>query len=189
VSILRSWWLLSTQECSYNLWKPKVYYVLIRSMHRTLFCVTWIKCKILHTCCLRIYYYCKLSVCISSDLLLTFIFTQYNALFILIYSASCMSFPSSCPWFYHHSNICWKLQFMNHTLCNFGLPEWVTRRSTSNTNKSWKIAGSGPVCKQNTHTLCILMTENKLFWQCFTQPFHRFHTWTFMCVIVMLLDP
>ena len=98
-------------------------------MHRTLFRVTWIKSKIFNTCCLRIYYCCKLSVCISSHLPLTFIFTQYNVLFILIYSGRCVSFPSSCPWLYHHSNICWKLQFMNHTLCNFGLPEWVTRDS------------------------------------------------------------
>jgi len=58
-----------------------------------------------------------------SDLLLTFIFTQYNVLFILIYSVICMSFSSSGTCFYHHSNICWKLQGMNHTLCSFVLLE------------------------------------------------------------------
>ena len=161
---MRSWWLLSTPRKFLQYMEAKGLLCFHKKRHRTLFCVSWIKSKILHTFCLRNYYYCKLSVRISSVLLLTFIFTHYNVLFILIYSGSCVSFPSSCPWYYHHSNICWKLPFMNPTLCNFGLPEWVTRRSTSNTNKSWKNAGSGPVCNQSTHTICILRRENKLFW-------------------------
>jgi len=43
------------QEGSYNLWKPKIYYVFIRSMHRTLFCVSWIKSKIVHSFCIRFF--------------------------------------------------------------------------------------------------------------------------------------
>jgi hypothetical protein len=151
-----------------------------------LFRAHWIKSKILHSICLRLYHYytSNLSVCMCSDLSLAFIFSHKNAATILIYSAIFVSCSSSGLWLYLHSSICLKEQVMNPTLGSFGLPEWVIRRSTSNTNKSLKNADSGPV---HNWSFCLLRAENIIFGNVSRSYFKGFlfgHLYLFIAIIL-----
>jgi len=83
-SVLRVWWLLSRTRNFLHSVEAKALYSFIRNRYRMLFCVHWIKSKILHCICLRFFQNYNLSlriflICLLHSYLLSIMFYLFSS--------------------------------------------------------------------------------------------------------------